>query len=175
MEQKEAIALLRHKDFDLSSYRIWIDAGSGDGLFTLALASLLDREGTIHAIDINQKLLNKIPGRFDNITIQKWKLDFVTQKLPIESVDGVLMANSLHYVQDKNALIRNLSALMPENGCFLVVEYDTDDANPWIPYPVSFHSLRYIFEEAGFRSVRKLHTHSSVYNNAGFYSAAIER
>jgi hypothetical protein len=54
------------------------------------------------------------------------------------------------------ALIGKLSRGLKENGAFLLVEYNTDIANPWVPYPVSFDRLQAVFAKAGFTTVKKL-------------------
>jgi hypothetical protein len=175
MEHKLAVEMLRHKDFDTSSRTLWIDAGSGAGVFTVALASLLERGSIIHAIDTNGTALNKIPSSFDNVIIEKSKLNFATDELPVTGADGILMANSLHYILDKTAFIKKIENNLQKDACFLIVEYDSDQANPWVPYPVSFSSLKYIFENSGYHSIKKLHEQSSIYNRAGMYSALINR
>lgn len=148
--------------------------GCGTGLFTYALANLLPNGSVVYAIDKSEAVLPKQP-KPDNTVIKQQQLDFITQDLNLPGLDGTLMANSLHYVRDKTTCIHQLSKCLKENGCFLLVEYDTDTSNPWVPYPVSYASLKPLFETAGFTSITWLRERPSVYGRAKMYAAYIKR
>jgi trans-aconitate methyltransferase len=150
----------------------WADLGCGAGTFTLALASLLQSQSTIYAVDRKPAIRTQIIS--NHVSIESLKADFAKDPLP-RDLDGILMANSLHFVKDKPALIQNLrrTTLRPQHA-FLVVEYDTDRATPiWVPYPVSFTSLQSIFQAAGYSRVTRLADHPSIYNRNVIYSALI--
>jgi len=175
MEIKKAAELFNHPDFVISDKFNWADLGCGSGTFTLALASLLPNGSTIHAMDTNEQALHSIPENFGNVVIKKLKGNFVTQKLPFDELDGILMANSLHYVKDKPGFIQKIIPHLNKRGCILLVEYDTDLPNNWVPYPQSFSSLQKLFSPFGFSSVQKLNDQPSVYNRAKMYAAKIDR
>ncbi|HRI61998.1 MAG TPA: methyltransferase domain-containing protein [Saprospiraceae bacterium] len=174
MELSEAIELIQNDPITRQSNALWADLGSGSGLFSFALAHLLQTGSVIYAVDKN-------PVNFGawlqpvGVHLRSLQLDFVAEPLPFHDLDGILLANSLHYVRDKPALIGKLSASMKPGGRFLVVEYDTDKPVPqWVPYPVSFPSLRRLFENAGYSSVQKLGERPSVFGRARMYAALIE-
>ncbi len=95
------------------------------------------------------------------------------QPWPFDDLDGILLANSLHYVEDQPAFIRACESHMKSRRRFLIVEYDTMEASPWVPYPVGKARLTRLFEGAGYRSVRVLRSRPSIYRRAPIYSAAI--
>lgn len=97
--------------------------------------------------------------------------DFETDDLPFDAVDGILMANSLHYVQKKEQLIRKLLVRCKNNVVFIVVEYETLLANRWVPYPIDFSSLQQLFKTTGFAIVRQIGKHPSLYSNGLMYAA----
>ena len=66
------------------------------------------------------------------------------------------MANSLHYVKNKTDLLKKIKTCLNANGCFLIVEYDMEAANRWVPYPISFSSLTKLFHDVGFSFVEKI-------------------
>jgi hypothetical protein len=55
----------------------------------------------------------------------------------------------------------------------LLVEYDMDTANPWVPYPVSFTSLMQLFQELGYTTIQHLGELPSRYNRANIYAARV--
>lgn len=173
MQLQEAVALISHTDFKLPGKQTWADLGCGSGLFTSALASLLQPESMIYAIDNDSAALKKISS-FNKVTIQTKQLNFVTGDLEINDLDGILMANSLHYVNDKISFLNKAIRYMKPESIFIIVEYDTDmPVNRWVPYPINFQSLKKLFSEAGYASVSKLHERKSVYNSGNIYSALV--
>jgi hypothetical protein len=107
----------------------WADLGAGSGLFTKALSNLLPKGSSILAID---KTISKIDG--DGITVLKSNFLY----LNFQHTDGVIMANSLHYVKDQEDFLHKLSKKTKQ---LILVEYDTDKGNQWVPYPISFKEI----------------------------------
>jgi len=175
MEISRAASLFKHPDFITSEKMNWADLGCGSGTFTLALASLLSKGSLIYAMDTNEQAIQSIPDSYGNAVIKKLKGNFVTDRLGFDDLDGILMANSLHYVKDKPGFIQKTIPHFNKKGCFLLVEYDTDTPNNWVPYPQTFSSLQKLFSGFGFSSIHKLNELPSKYNRAMMYAALIER
>jgi ubiquinone/menaquinone biosynthesis C-methylase UbiE len=171
MQLNEAVKLIQHSV--IKEKTAYADLGCGDGLFTKALAQLLMPQSAIYAVDKNQTALNNFIVDAD-IEIKKLNIDFINDELPFKNLSGILMANSLHYVEDKNAFLLKAKASLSPGGYFIIVEYDTDKANHWVPYPVSFSSLPILFEKINFHAVQKLQTHPSRYWRT-MYSALIKK
>jgi hypothetical protein len=115
--------------------------------------------------------------------------------LPIDNLDGILMANSFHFVKDKPALLQQLKThLRASNpaasaasepaahsnpavpsaaaGSLLIVEYDTDSPVPtWVPWPVSYASLQPLLAAAGWPHIEKLGERPSAYGRSNMYAA----
>jgi SAM-dependent methyltransferase len=64
------------------------------------------------------------------------------------------MANSLHYVRSKEPVVRAVAAAVRPGGRFVLVEYDADRGNPWVPFPVSVRSWERLAEASGLRETR---------------------
>ena len=151
----------------------WADLGCGTGTFTLALADLLSPGSVIHAMDRDGSALRKIPSAHKGVSITTHRGDFTNQKWPFANLDGILMANSLHYVEHQPTLIRTCERQMKLPRRFLIIEYDVDEPSRWVPHPVSRASLTSLFSSAGYSSVRMLRSRPSVYRRAALYAAVV--
>ncbi|AQX05402.1 methyltransferase type 11 [Elizabethkingia meningoseptica] len=151
----------------------WADLGCGSGLFTTALAELLPNGSTVYAIDRSFQTITP-PG--NAVTIDFIQHNFENTLPPdIENLDGMMMANSLHYISDKEKLIRKLIPLLKPDGQFMIIEYETKNVNPWVPYPVTFNELKQLFSDFGFQKIEKISERPSVYGNGMMYAASIGR
>jgi len=171
MQLTEAIELIKHPEIGGDENQSWADLGCGSGLFTKALASMLPASSVIYAVDMQPSLApNILPNK---TRIEVVKADFVNDQLMLPKLNGILMANSLHYVKDKNSFLASLLPVFVDEPKFLIVEYDTLNANRWVPYPINFLSLKKLFTNAGFASIEKINERSSIYNDAKMYSALV--
>jgi hypothetical protein len=84
------------------------------------------------------------------------------------------MANALHFVADKRPVLELLRGYLKPGGRLIVVEYDTDTGNRWVPYPLSYPSWESLATASGFRDVRRLATRPSSFLGR-FYSALAVR
>jgi len=139
----------------------WADLGAGAGAFTLALADLIGPHGVIHAIDRDRSALAELRSAFVSAVpqaeLRPRAADF-TRRLDLADLDGVVMANSLHFVEDKAAVLALVRGYLKHGGRFLLVEYDSDSGNPWVPHPLTFETWRHVANDAGFVETRQLAT-----------------
>jgi trans-aconitate methyltransferase len=174
MKGNEAFDLINNDHISRNkSVTHWADLGCGTGLFTQALSRLLQPGSSIHGIDNNRSLKRQTtPNGIEIIPLQ---LDFVTDDWGLQDLDGIVMANSLHYVKDKVAFLQKIKPCLKPGVSFLIVEYDTDTPVPaWVPYPVSFPSLVRLFTNVGYTSVQKLGERPSIYGGGNIYAALID-
>ena len=174
MQIQGAISLIKTEGFFEDTKTNWADLGCGSGLFTRALASLLYPGSLIYAVDKNVGTL-KIPDSINSVSIEIRKSDFTSDSFHLKDLEGILMANALHFVFEKKTFLNKTIAWFREKPLFLIVEYDTDNPNPWVPYPLSFPTLKNLFTELGYSRIKKLHQTKSLYNNANLYSVMISQ
>jgi len=135
----------------------WADLGAGAGAFTLALAELLGPEGEVIAVDRDRGALRELEGslRPGCAAVRTLGADF-TKPIDLPSLDGIVMANSLHFVRDKAPVLALVHRMLKSSGRLLLVEYDADRGNEWVPYPLSFGTWRTLADASGFRDTREL-------------------
>ena len=136
---------------------IWADLGSGTGAFTLALAELVGPSGAIHSVDRDAGVLRQqrraLEATFPGFDVRYHLADF-TAPLDLPLLDGLVMANSLHFQRDRNGVVRRVARYVRPGGTFILVEYDADRGNPWVPHPLSFATWKRVAEGLGLVDVR---------------------
>jgi SAM-dependent methyltransferase len=155
----------------------WLELGAGDGAFTLALADLLGEAADITPLDRDRAALRRlevrVPDRFPGRMVRPLHADF-TATLPPGPFDGVLAANSLHFVRDALPILRAIHERLVAGGRLVLVEYDADQGNPWVPYPISSRRWATLARDAGFDGPRVLHRVPSRFLGA-IYGAVASR
>jgi hypothetical protein len=81
-----------------------------------------------------------------------------TRPLSLRDLDGIVMANALHFVRDKTPVLALVRGYLRDGGRLVLVEYDSDRGNDWVPYPMSFDTWRRVADEGGFVDTRRLAT-----------------
>ena len=131
----------------------WLALGAGEGAFTLALADVLGPGGNILATDRDPRVLGKaaaaVRRRFPETGLETRAFDF-TDGIPSGPFDGVLAANTLHFVADRDPTLRAIRSSIRPGGRLVIVEYDADRGNPWVPHPFSFERWRTEAVKAGY-------------------------
>ena len=157
MQHEDHVALLRGGIAGPGG--VWADLGSGTGAFTLALADLLGPTAEIYSVDKDRGALKEqeraMRARFPAVTVHYLAADF-SRKLELPPLDGVVMANSLHYQRDKDAVLQLVRGYLRPGGRLLLVEYNADRGNPWVPYPLSYSTWEAVARQNGFAETRLL-------------------
>ena len=161
MNHKDHVHLL--EDGVPSSGGVWADFGSGNGAFTLALADLIGPSSIIYSIDKDpsalrhqeQDMLARFPDRLP--TVHYLQANF-TRPIDLPALDGVVMANALHFQRQKEPVLHRVRASLRPGGRFILVEYNVDRGNFWVPYPLSFRTWQSLAGRAGFAQPRLLAT-----------------
>lgn len=139
---------------------VWADLGSGQGAFTLALADLLGPGATIYSVDRDRGALREqeraMSARFPGTTVHYVVADF-TKPLEFPPLDGVVMANSLHFHRHKDGVLQLVRGYLRSGGHFVLVEYNADSGNMWVPHPLSYPTWEALARRNGFTSTRLLH------------------
>jgi ubiquinone/menaquinone biosynthesis C-methylase UbiE len=176
MDHEDPVRLIR--DGVKGAGRRWLELGAGRGAFTLALAELLGGGGEIVAVDRDatdlRRLAEAMAERFPATRLETLTADFRDAlALGDEAFDGLLAANSLHFVRDPAEVIKAVRPLLRPAARVVVVEYDSDVGNPWVPHPFSLGTWGTIAARAGLANTRLVGRVPSRFLGA-IYAAASE-
>lgn len=140
---------------------VWADLGSGTGAFTLALADLLGEAGEIYSVDKDAGALREqeraMRARFPHAVVHYCTAD-ITAPLDIPPLDGVIIANALHFARDKARVVQSIKSCLRPNGRLILVEYNVDRGNAWVPYPLSYPTWEALAQHCGFANTKLLAT-----------------
>jgi ubiquinone/menaquinone biosynthesis C-methylase UbiE len=158
MDHDDHVNLLRPAN--LNQGGTWADFGAGNGAFTLALRELIGLDAIIYAVDKDRSSLNQLDSahrtRFNTSrNLVPLNQDF-TRPFDLPLLDGILMANSLHFYKDKEKVLRHVHGFLKPNGALLLVEYNVDSGNLWVPHPLTFETYRALASRAEFSVPRLL-------------------
>lgn len=158
----------------------WADVGAGEGTFTRALVELLGPEARVYALDRDPRAIEALErwAKVEAANVIPLVADFTAPfELPglgDAALDGMLLANALHYTSEAARVLGRLSARLRPGGRFVLVEYDRSKGNPWVPYPIPISQLPELFESAGFSTPVVTASRLSAFGGK-LYVAAAER
>ena len=157
---------------------VWADLGAGSGVFARALSELLGPAGVVIAVDRDVRALGRLGTTRDLYLsqpvggeIRLYHADF-RRPLELPPLDGLLLANSLHFVPRQAPVLRQLVSYLRPQGQVLVVEYDEQRASPWNPYPVPPGRFKELAAAAGLGAVKELARRPSRFGGRELYTAA---
>lgn len=140
---------------------VWADLGSGDGAFTLALRELVGSEAEIFSVDKDRSRLaaqeRAMRGKFPDSRIHYLHADLL-KPLDLPPLDGMVMANVLHFFPEQERVLRHVCAYLKPGGALILVEYNVDHGNRWVPYPLSFSTFQTLAPRAGLTAPKLLAT-----------------
>jgi len=176
MDHNDHVNLLRPAN--LKQGGTYADFGAGSGAFTLALRELVGLDSTIYAVDKDRGSLNQLDSahraRFNTTRNLLLLPNDFSRPLDIPPLDGIVMANSLHFFKDKEKILRHVQTFLKPNGVLIIVEYNVDSGNLWVPYPLTFETSRALAPRTGFSEPRLLAKAPSRFLKE-FYSAVAYR
>ena len=161
MNHADHLALLRDGVPGPAPDSVWADLGAGGGAFTLALAELLGPGAELYAVDRNGRALRELErelqARYPATLAHVLNADF-TRPLGLPPLDGVVMANALHFVaeRDKGTTLELLYTALKPGGRLLLVEYNAARGNRWVPYPLTDAGWATLARQHGFVATRLL-------------------
>ena len=133
-----------------------LDLGCGTGTFTVEMARMVGSTGLVHAVDLQQSLLDANRQRVVEAGLSE-RVRFhncAANRLPLadESVDRVVMIATLGEIADKIDALAEIRRVLKHSGRLAISEEVPDPA--YLPSRIVRHHL----EEAGFQLLGKVGT-----------------
>lgn len=153
---------------------VWADLGAGTGNFTWALAELLGAQATIHALDRDGRAVEaqraRIAAEPPAASVLPRQAD-VARPLDLPGLDGLLLANLLHFVRNQEELLRRLVTHLRPGGRLLLVEYEQNLPIPWVPFPVPLARFVTLASAVGLVGATQIGTRRSPSSGRVLYAA----
>ena len=173
MDHTDHVNLLRG---GVSPGGVWADFGSGTGAFTLALAELIGPSGVLHSIERDDYAVRQqqraFHDRFPDRRVHYHIADF-TRPIDLLPLDGLIIANALHFQRQPAPVVKLLKSYLKPAGRLIIVEYNVEQGNSAVPYPISSERWIELAKAAGFARTRVLATRPSRFLTE-IYSAVSE-
>jgi ubiquinone/menaquinone biosynthesis C-methylase UbiE len=172
MNHQEIVSLIRD---GVDQSGVWADFGAGWGNFTKALRDLLGTSAVIYAVDRDERAFDALRQQHGaEGVLQTITADF-TQPLTLPPLDGILMANALHFVREQEKTLRLLRTYLKPTGRLILVEYDFKMSRPWVPHPISRDKFAPLVTAAGFTNPQILITRRSPSTGVEMYAGVAYR
>jgi ubiquinone/menaquinone biosynthesis C-methylase UbiE len=112
------------------------DVGAGIGYFTLKLSERVGETGQVYASDIDDTALAFLNERrkeagLENVTVIHGRED--NPLIPDESVDLVLIVNTIQFVKEKTVFLNNIRGSLKNNGRLVFVQWDAEKMDSEAP------------------------------------------
>jgi SAM-dependent methyltransferase len=176
MEIHDAIDLLR--DAVGRDHGVWADLGAGTGTFTRALVETLGAGSTVYAVDDDPSAVRALrdfsetsAGRVVAVRAD-FTRPFDLPGLGDGPLDGILLANALHFVRDAGGALAGLVERLRVGGRVVVVEYDRRAPSRWVPYPIPMSQWPALALSAGLTGAAVTGTRPSAYQGILYAGSA---
>ena len=178
MQHVDAVALIA--DAVAGHNGVWVDLGAGGGTFTRALAEILGPESRIYAVDRDADAVAALStwaaAHAPAVTALGADL---SRALDLDAligspIDGMLIANALHFIRDADDVLARLARSLRPGGRVVLVEYDRRESTRWVPYPVPISRLPALAAAAGLSPFTVTASRPSMYQGV-LYAARADR
>lgn len=173
MNDADALDLLRAA-VPAADGEVWADLGAGTGVFTRALAALVGPAGRVIAVDRDSRALGALGERAATGSAGAIALvrGDVTRTMALPPLDGVVMANVLHFVADAEGVLSRVAGLLKPGGRLVLIEYEGRRPSRWVPHPVDSARFVELAAGAGFTPPRVVARRPSLFGGDIYVSVA---
>lgn len=106
------------------------DVGCHEGYMTTKLAAVVAPKGKVYAVDVEQPKLDRLAANLEkrNLTnVQVIKGDYDNPKLPLNTLDAVIILDTYHEMDDHDEILRHIVSALKPNGRLVLCEAIADE------------------------------------------------
>ncbi len=137
-----------------------VDIGSGSGAYVYEACRVLGAASKVIAIDIDQDKLKMVrdTAQVGGFVIDTLVADLEKKILLADySADYIILANTLHMIDDKEGLLMECSRILAPHGELLIVEWNKESSfGPDKKLMIEENDLQTLTHKCGFTSMRGL-------------------
>jgi ubiquinone/menaquinone biosynthesis C-methylase UbiE len=106
------------------------DIGCHEGYMTVKLAKAVGPKGKVYAVEIDQSRLDKLKNhlaerKITNVNLVKG--DYDNPKLPVQSLDAVIILDTYHEMDDHDQILQHVKAALKTGGRIVICEPIAED------------------------------------------------
>jgi ubiquinone/menaquinone biosynthesis C-methylase UbiE len=144
--------------FGISNGTEVADFGAGSGFYSFLLANKVGETGKVFSIDVHKDMVKRLAREAQNRNLPNLEASWGDLEhengsgLQAESVDSVIVANTLFSIENKKAFALESKRVLRKKGRVLLVEWADSFAGmgPHRDHVISMDDAKKIFEDAGF-------------------------
>lgn len=118
------------KELNLKKESQVADVGCHEGYMTTKLAAVVAPKGKVYAVDVEQPKLDRLAANLEkrNLTnVQVIKGDYDNPKLPLNTLDAVIILDTYHEMDDHDEILRHIVSALKPNGRLVLCEAIADE------------------------------------------------
>jgi len=143
--------------------------GSGSGMFSLAAAAKIGRDGKVYALDVQKETLEalrmkaRMEGVFNIETVWADLEKIGSSKIPDNELDMTLLTNMLFQSEKKPEILKEAYRITKPGGSTVIIDWFPEKAiyGKQMGWPVSPADMQKIATAAGFTFLNELMTGSA--------------
>jgi SAM-dependent methyltransferase len=123
-----------------------------------------------------RRLVQTLPAA-QRAAVQTVQADF-TQPLPLPDpvpFDGLLLANSLHFVRNKRPVLTHLVNLLRPGGTVVIIEYNAARGNWAVPHPLRDETCVQLMADAGLHAAHIVNREPSSFLGEIYTAVGVKR
>ena len=132
------------------------DIGAGTGYFEFRLALAVEPNGRVIALDVEKDMVRFIRERAKNERMRNVQAHVAAPDnpwLPAGSVDRILIVDTWHHIEEREAYAKKLAAALKPGGFVLIVDFTMEtDKGPPRAHRIESDQVQRELESAGLRT-----------------------
>jgi ubiquinone/menaquinone biosynthesis C-methylase UbiE len=105
------------------------DVGCHEGYMTIKLATMVGSTGKVYAVDVEQSKLDRLQANLskrDISQVQIVKGDYDNPKLPLNTLEAVIILDTYHEMDDHDQILQHIKASLKSGGRLVLCEAIAD-------------------------------------------------